>query len=283
MRSAQLGRRRALISTIRTALLAFPCLLVLAACSQQALLEKFSSSDDRALGTRLIESVQAGDPRLVASLVPPDRSKQAIALVPEMQKIVPSGPGSRIRLIDARFTIQASPTAGSIRNVFLAYEVDKASRHALVRIGLTHRAKATVLTDFYVNPLAKPIEQLAAFGLTGKSAVQYLFLGLAILFSLTCVAAFVAVIRSKGVVKHRWVWALLCLFSFSRFAVDWTTGAVNVQPLSIQLFGGFAFQSGMLNPWQVGFGLPLFALAFLWPGFGKRKEAVRPRPLDLQA
>jgi hypothetical protein len=249
------------ISAARHVLLALACLLV-AACSQQALLEKFSSPQDRALSTKLIQSLQSGDTAYILSNLRPDLRDRLLAVLPSMRQVLPAGADTKLSLVDASYNSMTTLGSATTRRSYLAYEIDQGSRHALVRIGIERKAQDVAVTDLYVNSLAKPISELTSFTLTGKSAIQYLFLALAAMSFATIVTSFVVLFRSKGI-KRKWLWTIGCLFGFGQFTVDWSTGAVTFAPLYFQLFGAFAIKSPMISAWRVGFGIPIFAVAFL--------------------
>lgn len=244
-----------------TLVVALACLLA-AGCSRQALLDKVSSPEDRALGAQIIQAVQTGDDGVITPSLDPDLREKIPPLYPAMRALTPAGPDAKVTLVDARFTQMTSLAGGATRDSLLTYGVDGASRHVMVRIAIRRQGPTATITGLYIQPLTVPANQVGALTLKGKSAVQLLFLALAILSPLTIVAGLVALFATKGI-RRKWLWTLGCLLGVGQFAVDWASGAVSFQPLYVQLFGGFAIKSGMLEPWRVGFGVPVVALIIL--------------------
>lgn len=112
----------------------------------------------------------------------------------------------------------------------------------------------------------------SGFSLTGKTATHYAVLGAAVLAFLAClVTAVVAGIR------RRWLWMIGCLFGLGQASVNWTTGAVFVQPIHVALLGaGFLKGLGATDPWIISASIPLPAILF-W-ALGKwRKKAPKTK------
>jgi hypothetical protein len=248
-------------TAFRNLLVALSC-LVAAACSQQEVLQKVTSPQDRALTIKLIQALQSGDTAYLMASLPPELGAKLAPVLPKMRDALPSGRGAALRLVDGNFNFMSVAGGATTRRSYLAYEVDQGSRHALVRLGILRQGQNTTVTDLYVNSLTKPVGELTAFSLTGKSAAQYLFLAIAFLSLVTVVTSLVVLFRSKDI-KPKWLWTIGCLFGFGKFAVDWSSGAMTFAPLNVQLFGAFAVKIGMLSAWQVGFGVPIFAIALL--------------------
>lgn len=236
--------------------------LVAAGCSRQALLERVSSPEDRALGAQIIQAIQTGDGGVITAGLDPDLREKIPPLYPAMRALTPAGSAAKVTLIDARFTEVTSVGGGAARDSLLTYGVDGASRHVMVRIAIRRQGPTAMITGLYIHPMAMPAGQANALTLKGKSAVQLLFLALAILSPVTIVAGLIALFATKGI-RRKWLWTIGCLLGVGQFAVDWTSGAVSFQPLYVQLFGGFAIKPGMLEPWRVGFGVPIVALIIL--------------------
>jgi hypothetical protein len=248
-------------------LCALACAAMLGACSQKAALETFSSPEDRALAEGLIHSVQTGDLKGFSAPFDPKLAANIGQMFPKAQQLTPGGPGAVVRLVDAHSSVAVTVGSPGVRRSVLAYEVDQGARHALVRLAIERRAGAAVVTAFDINPIPKPIEEMTAFTLEGRPTVDYVFLALAVLSTLACLAGCAASVVTKRIEpKQRWLWVIGSLLSFSTFTVNWSTGAISIQPIAIQLLGGQVVKHGMLGDWYVGFGMPWVALAMLWPG-----------------
>jgi hypothetical protein len=88
----------------------------------------------------------------------------------------------------------------------------------------------------------------AAFGTT-------LFLLLTIVVPLFCIVSATVCLRSK--VRRKWLWIMFILFGFVSFQLNWTTGQIVLEPLSLQFLGSSIVRAGVYGPWMISFSLPL--------------------------
>lgn len=249
----------------------------IAACSTVAALNAITDPKDRAFALEAMERLQACDADYLRDVTEPGLRARVGLLVPRMCAIVPKGSDAKFRLVDA--TSMSKLGEGGFRRSQLIYEVDEGRTHALIRVGVQRTGSTMALTDLYVGSLPKPIEEMTALNLVGKSPVQYLFLGLAAAMVCLSILAFVLVIVTKEV-RRKWLWAIGCLLGFGQFAVNWSTGAVGFQLLTVQGLSAVVRKPHMSGPWEVGFAIPVFAILFLI----QRRDlqfAARPRKPQL--
>ena len=245
------------------------CCLVAAACSRQALLEKVTSPQDRALSVRLIEALQSGDSAYVSQQLRPDLRPGVAQVFPQMQAATPGGPRAKVTLVSGRSNSVTTVGGASSTHTVLDYEVDKGSRHALVEISLSRTGGATAVEGLHVTPLARALGEAPPFSLAGKGPLQWLFLALVIAAPLTCLGGVVALILTKGV-KRKWLWVIGCLFGFAAVSMNWTTGVVAVQPIYLSLLGAMATATPGGEDWTLTFGIPVVAIVVLARRFGRK-------------
>ncbi len=238
------------------------CFLIAGACSREVFLHKIASPEDRAMSLAVIQSLQSGDSSFIQANLTPDLRPQMTQIFPQMQRATPSGAGATEKLVDAGVRTNIGPGSVRTRDSSLAYEVDQGSRHALVMVSIERQGNSAFVTGVHVNPLARSVADSQAFTLVGKSALQYLFLTLAILSPLTILFALVMLFRAKGI-KRKWLWTIGCLFGVGQFAINWDNSAVAFQPLYVQLLGAFCVKTDVFSAWRLGFGIPLVAIWFL--------------------
>jgi hypothetical protein len=237
--------------------------LLLAACSQKAVLEKIAPADDRALGSRVISDLQGrpgGDVDLAGLINPQFRDKLATVL-PQLRAMTPVGPG---RLVDANVTEFHAFTSGRVtRQTFLAYEIDGANDvRTLLRIRIVRVNGVAQIDSLYANPLRAPVEEIGKFTLSGKSPIHYVFLVLAILSPMTILISEIVLFRTKWI-RLKWLWAVACLFGYGQVFLDWSTGQVGFTLLNFTMFGAFFVKAGMLAPWRLGIAPPIASMLFL--------------------
>ncbi len=253
---------------------ALACSLALVGCSQSQMLDKLSTPEDRALAQTVIRDLEAGpsaDADLLSRIEPSLKPKLPNAVV-QIRSAMPRGPGLQVRLVDASFSVR-NVNGQTSRLSNLAYELDAAGKHALVRIQILRQGPPPQVTSLYLTSLPGTVEQLGGFSLSGKSSAQYVILALTVLSLITILASEVVLVRTRRI-PLKWLWFLGCLFGYGQIAVDWSSGAIGFTPLYIQLLGASAVKMGVLAPWRVGFGVPVVSLIFLV----LRRKIQRPKP-----
>lgn len=63
--------------------------------------------------------------------------------------------------------------------------------------------------------------------------------------------------------KGKWLWIIFILIGVCQFSLNWTTGQLNINPLSINLFGLGVFSSSQYAPIFISLGIPLGAIVYL--------------------
>jgi hypothetical protein len=132
-----------------------------------------------------------------------------------------------------------------------------------------------LVQGFHVNVVSSA--QLAAndFTLVGKGFLQYLFLAAMVGVPAIMLAAAVKVLRASGL-RRKWLWIAIACFGVCGATMNWTTGAVSLKLLSVQVLGsGFMRGSSRFAPWLLTTSLPVGAVLILAGIWGNPRRAVR--------
>ena len=273
-------------------LLALLGLMLLAACAAP----KAELDADR-MGRLFVDAVQRGDwpaidrgiaPQLMAS---PDHA----AGIEKVRQAFPVDPPWSIRLLASRQA--GGKGASGPEHAKLQYLYQFAERRAVVDLTLvpvgwrkvipataqTPRKESALLSAKPEPPalgsggyevvrvyqaltmsyteVTKPDEASQAFWAPGRTAGQWLFLGLAVATPAFMLWTVVRVFRMP-VLEGRPFWALACLAGIGTLWMDWTSGITGFLPYSLRLMG-FGLEKGPspLSPWMVSLTLPIGALA----------------------
>ena len=273
-------------------LLALLGLMLLAACAAP----KAELDADR-MGRLFVDAVQRGDwpaidrgiaPQLMAS---PDHA----AGIEKVRQAFPVDPPWSIRLLASRQA--GGKGASGPEHAKLQYLYQFAERRAVVDLTLvpvgwrkvipataqTPRKESALLSAKPEPPalgsggyevvrvyqaltmsyteVTKPDEASQAFWAPGRTAGQWLFLGLAVATPAFMLWTVVRVFRMPGL-EGRLFWALACLAGMGTLWMDWTSGITGFLPYSLRLMG-FGLEKGPspLSPWMVSLTLPIGALA----------------------
>lgn len=246
-------------------LLTILALFALLGCSQDDLIQKFSSPEDQAIAKNHIDLLRAGNfGKIEEALDPSIRTLDIRDTLVKMAALMPKQEPVSVKVVGAH-TFRTS----SERTVNTTFEYNFGDKWVLVNVAVRERQGTKAVIGFNVNPMTQPLEELHRFTLTGKGTLQYLVLVAAIAAALLTFYALVSCVRTEFP-KRKWLWILFILMGFGTLAVNWTTGEWSVTPLSAQLFSAAAM-APLYGPWTIAVSLPLGSIIFL---FFKRPRLV---------
>ena len=150
----------------------------------------------------------------------------------------------------------------------LIFEYDFAGKWVVANVTLLRKPDAVSLVALSVRAIPESLEARHRFRLTGKSAMHYVVLALAIAFPLLTLYALFVNARTRTAAERKgkpWktlAWVLFILFGVGSFSINWTTGETQFFPYTLRVFSVSA--SSVLNgPWTLSVSLPLGAIALL--------------------
>jgi hypothetical protein len=249
-------------------------LLLLAGCTYKQIVERITTPEQRAAAVRLAEAIENGDEAVLRSAMQPGLFEQSLPALRQARRLVPPGG------VDWELTAASLNTlvgrSGKTVTTFYALEGNAKGRWLVTTI-VTRQANGgpVLVTGWNLSPFASSPRAVHDFTLSGKSAVHYLWLALAALMPLVCIAAVVSIWRSPPF-KRRRLWTLGSLVGLGLFALDWTTGSLHFRPIHVNLLSGMALRGGPYQPWTIGFGIPVFAILFLIRRKQIRKQGQEP-------
>jgi hypothetical protein len=235
--------------------------LLLVGCDQKALLQKFVPKDDDAFARRFLDTVRASDytgtdQMLDASL----RGEKSAGGLHDLTGVLAHGEPLSVEVIGCNVFTNAS-TQGNTRTTNLSYQIHFSDSWAAGNVTVGHPSGAMSVLGSHFQPIPDSLEVLNRFTFTGKSIVHYLVFAACIAVPIFILVALLVCIRSR--IRRKWLWIIFILLGFVHFRLDWTSGHVEVQPISFALFGASAFQPGPYAPWIIGFAIPVGAIIFL--------------------
>lgn len=137
------------------------------------------------------------------------------------------------------------------------------SKWFVVSAQLTGEPASFRILRFNLEPLPASMEEIHAFTFAGKGVVHYVFAFLALAACAVSLYAFVRCLRTKGL-RRKWLWSMITLLGFCAFTLNWTSGAVSMNPLAFNVLSAGLMRPGWLGPWALTFCIPLGAFVFLW-------------------
>jgi len=241
----------------RIALLALAALLLLNGCSQEALLRKFATEEDRKVATECIDTLRAGKIAEIEGRMDPSlRTADTHQVLARMANLLPKGEPSAVKLVGAQLNVG---TNGRESNV--TYQYSYGDQHYLVNCATRTHGGERIIFGLNVHTLAASIEERQRFGLTGKTPLQYgVLLGIVAALALTLVALIRCVTEKD--LRRKWLWVLFIIVGIGELAVSWNDGTWVFTPIHFMLFSASALSSGY-GGFQLSVALPLGAIVYL--------------------
>ena len=251
---------------IRTSLIVL-ALLFAGACDQQEMFERLIPREDVEYSKRVFRAIQARDFAAVESVLNPNiKDGMVRAQLEQVADVFPRESPREVRVIAAQTNI-----VGETTYVNLTLEYEFASRWVLGNLVLEKRPGQNIVNGVHVEQAPDSQQRLNRFSLGGKSGLHYVVLGWAVTAPLFIVAVMVVAIRTP-MARAKWLWAIFILFGVCQVSLNWTTGQVGVNPISVALFASGFAKAGPYAPVIISSSFPLGAAVFLW----KRRALANP-------
>jgi hypothetical protein len=243
---------------VRRTLACLAALLMLAGCSQEELLQKFSTPEDQAVAKGYIDHLRARNFQEIEKAIDPSiRTPDLRDTLTKMAGLIPAGEPNSIKLVGAQR--HTAPAATLVNTTF---EYNFGDKWFLANVAIQDKNGTKTIVGLNVNPLRQSVESLNRFALSGKTGTQYLVLGAAVTVVLVSLYALILCVRTKPL-RRKWLWMLFILFGFGKIAVNWTTGEWEIALLAVQLLSASAL-APLFGPWTIAVSIPVGALVFLY-------------------
>lgn len=232
-------------------------LQALVGCSQQDLLQKYAPPADQAVARHYIDSLRQRRYKDIEHAADPSIAGPSVhASLESMAALMPLGEPTSVTLIGAH-----QMNSKDSLTINLSYEYNFSGSWLLANVAIKKQGGKSTIVGLNVYPQPDSLEQQNKFRLTGKTAVQYLVLTLAVILPLFTLYTLVVCIRTKFK-GRQWPWVAFVLVGVGKIFVNWTTGQWGIQPASVQLFSASAF-APLYGQLTIAISVPLGAVLFL--------------------
>lgn len=233
--------------------------LVLAACSGENAIRRFTPADADARARAYLALFTRGQPDSAAARLVP-----ALAGADAQRELVKIGAILRDQHFDSTKLIGAQVNSiNGVRHVNLSYELHSSRGWSVANVATVDSANTWFVEGVSANMLARRLEDDARFTLAGKPARQYAWLLMSILCFVASLATAIFVATRRAMPK-RWRWVLVSLLGLGAFSLNWNTGVVATNLVSIRIGAASFTRAAPVVPWIITFSLPIGALsAFL--------------------
>jgi len=271
------------------------CLLLiflLAACSQQDLMQKIATPKDQADAQYYVDLLRARDFDAIEKSADSSISHAAFkSELPKMAAVFPQGDPASIKPDSIKpdsikpdsikhdsikpdsITLVGAQrrTINGDASVAMTFEYAFGDKWVLASVTIRDPDGARKLFAFKVNAEHESLQAHNAFRLSGKSPLQYFVLfGTIGAFVLT-VWALIACAFTPMLRKARWI--VFILLGLCDLGVNWTSGEWYFSPLYVQLFSA-SFSTSRYGPLLISCSLPLGAILFLLRRRSLRAEST---------
>lgn len=154
---------------------------------------------------------------------------------------------------------RSNVVAGGASTYEVTQLLEYPQQNVLVAVLMERQGDGPWLLDgIHLNSVSPAQVAASGFSLQGKTLLHYAVLAGVVLAPLICL-----VTAGVAAWRRRWVWMVLSLFGVVQFALNWSSGAWQIQPVHVAFLSAAAIKGpGLLDPWILMVWLPLPALLF---------------------
>lgn len=241
--------------------LALACLFLTSCLNEKAVFQKLIPKDDDALARHFIELIRTGEYVVAQQMLAPSlRDDQAIRTLSLIHDKFLHGEPLEIETIN--YNISTNITAsGETRRTILFYQLHFRGAWVVGNIVLDRVSEGSAIVGFHFYPTKDSLEVINRFTLSGKSPAHYAVLFLCVLIPIFILYSLTVCVLTR--VRRKWLWIIFILFGLVQFRFNWTTGASDIQPISIVLLGSGYHAASFCAPWILNWALPVGAFVFL--------------------
>jgi hypothetical protein len=250
----------------RTAVLIFLA-FILAGCQPAPKPDPAAVSANRAL----FDQVRTGQDQAVLAQLPASAKKDEMAaMLARLKTVIPSTPPLSATPVAANL---ATAPGGRIEALVVEYDFPERTIRFATTLAEPKGTHGWKLASFSL--LEASHKELApnTLALDGRSPAQLAFFALAITSPLLMLAAFVKVLRTPGL-TYKWLWAAFAFVGLFSFQMNWATGAMLIQWMSLEIVGFWmAHGVSRFDPWMISATVPIGALLILSGLVARRPKA----------
>jgi hypothetical protein len=238
--------------------------MCLSGCSYRSMLDRLAPSNEVEFARVRLDELRAG--RLAQLEQHFDAATSNASMRAELERMTRYYPASAPRSLELIGSNVGQGPGWWTATLSFQYEFPDAWMVANVVLSRKDGSDL-VVKGIHLQRIPDSLEHLNAFTFSGKQPVHYLVFATALLMAAFTITTFVVCLRTRGI-RRKWLWAILTLAGVAGVTLNWTTGQIGLQLVSVHLFGAGAVASSPYSPWRVTVSFPLGAVLFL----AKRKR-----------
>jgi len=235
----------------------FIFLNLLTSCTYDDMMDKPGSNEETRFAEEYLNKLRAKDFDYVKSQMSAETLAQANdALLLKMSNYFYKGKLLSTEIIASQVNILDGKWQG---NFFFEYHFSDGWNLASTALKKVDGKYEVIALN--VSQTSSSQKDLNKFTLKNKSYSQYLFLLLAIIVPVFIIVTTYFCVRTP-IPERKWLWVFFVLLGIFSVQVDWTTGAINIQPLSAHLLGISITSASPYAAWIISISFPLGAIMY---------------------
>jgi len=232
--------------------------VLLTACDQEAMLERFTPKEETEFAKRYLALFQAQDFEAIEKEIDPSlKDSQLRQKLERMAGFFPKEAPKVVRVVGSY-----TNTTGDTKTANLSFEYEYPRAWVLANVVVQRKGDALLVKGVHVQPATASLATVNQFTFDGKEPKHFALLAGAALVPVFIVFALVAAVRTP-IPKRKWLWIIFILLGFVQISLNWTTGDFGVVPLGFQLLGSGFTKMGPYAPVIITTSLPIGAIIFL--------------------
>jgi hypothetical protein len=244
----------------------------LSGCEPAAFVDNMVPKEESRQAQELVAKIAARDFAAVEAVLDPSmRTPNLQVELEQMANLVPAGNPKSVHVVGFQRVNNPGATTYSL---MLEYEYPTAWLVASVQS--ERRDGKFILQGANFLPRGQSMSSERLLNFDGKGLLHFVFFALAIVIPLFVLYTLVLCIRTKFA-RRKWMWVLFVAVGWMQCHLNWSTGAIDVQPLSVMLLGSGMLKSGPMAPWVITVTVPMGAILFLL----RRRKLKREAALSL--
>src|SRR5690349_11996629 len=236
------------------------CVLLIASlvagCDAQSLFNSLIPEKQAAIGRGYLDDIRLRKFEPVETNFDRAFDKSEIrAALEKMSTLFPRGQPKNVKIVGSN-----TFNTGERTTYNFTFEYEFPHAWLLGHIYFTDSNGRVVIERLDVLPLKDSLENLNAFSMRGRSVLHYAFLALAALLAAFSIFTAIACLRTP-IPKRKWLWVAFILIGFVSITLNWTTGELSWNALTVVLFSA-GFWQQLYGPLIVQIAIPIGAAVF---------------------
>lgn len=235
--------------------------LFLSGCDQRELLRKMTPMEDYILARAFVAQVVAGDVASAKnSLSPQIKADEVVKGLESLTVLFKHGEIKSFEVVGLFFRAGFGNTQSG-KSTDLTVQMELSTGWFVGTVVTTMEGGTRKIAGANFDSIPDSLEKLNALNVLQRPLWAQLFLLIVVVVPLFTLYALVLCIRTK--LTRKWAWILFILLGVMTLRLNWSTGEMGFQLVSVQLLGASFFRSGLVGPWIFGVSFPLGAVLFL--------------------